>query len=141
MDTPPGLNKLQPPKKAKDQQTAAELLASTWDVIPEGVQSKLQALGFGPSQPEDPELTDLLKTHMSALPQAVQDVVNRLTQPIRTRRRRLRKCSKTQVTDLKTISIRKTQLQTKLDQDAAIRRNAPGAKFCLQPEPMCLAHG
>lgn len=80
MDTPPGLTKLRPLKKGKDQQAAAELLASTWDVIPEGIQGKLQPLGLGPPPQEEPELTDLLKTHMAALPQAVQEVVTKMTQ-------------------------------------------------------------
>ena len=61
LDTPPGLKQLKPLKKAKNQQAAAaELLAITWDVIPEGIQGKL-----GPP-PQEPELTDLLKSHTSA---------------------------------------------------------------------------
>lgn len=93
----------------------SDLLASTWDVIPESIQPKLQALGLGPQQPEEPELTDLLKTH-TALRQAVrggQQTDQALCQRLR---KTLRPSSKTQVTDLKTISIRKTQLQSKLDQ-------------------------
>ena len=37
---------------------------------------------FGPPLQEEPELTELLKSHTTALPQAVQDVVTKLTQPI-----------------------------------------------------------
>ena len=53
---------------------------------------------------------------MAALPQAVQEVVTKLTQPIPDTEKEIAQKLKTQVTDLKTISIRKTQLQTKLDQ-------------------------
>ena len=69
LDTPLRLTKLRPLKKEKEQHTAADLLATTWDVIPENIQTKLQALGY------EPELTKLLKSHMTAPPQAVQEVV------------------------------------------------------------------
>ena len=82
LDSPPGLQKLRPLKKGKNQQTAADLLATTWDVIPGEIQSKLQALEFGPPQPEEPGLAEVLQTRLNALPKAVQDVVNKLTQPI-----------------------------------------------------------
>ena len=45
LDSPPGLSRLRPLKQNKEQSTAAELLATTWDVIPEPIQTKLQALG------------------------------------------------------------------------------------------------
>ena len=66
-EPPPGLTKFKPLKKNKVQQEATELLASTWTVLPENIQNKLQALGIGPNKPEEPELTDLLKTHMAHL--------------------------------------------------------------------------
>ena len=69
-------------KQTKEQATAVELIASTWDVIPEGIQTKLTALGYGPPPQEEPELTGLLKSHMTALPQEVQAVVTELTQPL-----------------------------------------------------------
>ena len=81
-DSPPGLSRPKPLRKPKDQQTAAELLTATWDVIPEDIQHKLQAVGLGPQPPEEPALTDILKTHMSALPPEVQEVVIRLTEPL-----------------------------------------------------------
>ena len=115
LDSPPGLQKLRPLKKGKNQQTAADLLATTWDVIPGEIQSKLQALGFGPPQPEEPGLAEVLQTHLNALPKAVQDVVNKLTQPIPDTEKEIAQKLKTQVTDLKSISIKKTQLQAKLD--------------------------
>ena len=85
LNTPPGLNRLWPLKQHKDQATAAELLASTWEVIPEPIQAKLTALGYGPLRQEEPELTELLKSHTTALPQEVQAVVTKLTQPHRER--------------------------------------------------------
>ena len=85
-------------------------------MIPSDIQGKLQALGLGPPQPEEPGLAELLQTHLNALPQAVQDVVNKLNQPIPDTEEGLAQKLKTQVTELKTISMKKAQLQTKLDQ-------------------------
>ena len=116
LDSPPGLYRPRPLKQNKDQAAAAELLATTWEVIPEGIQAKLMALGFGPPPPEEPELTELLKTHMTALPQEVQAVVTKLTQPLPDTEKDLAQKLKAQVGDLKSVSIKKTQLQTKLDQ-------------------------
>ena len=93
-------------------QTASELLASTWEVIPTDIQSKLQTLAFGPPPQEEPSLEAILQTHLKELPQAVQDVVNKMQQPIKALAQKL----KTQVTELKTISMKKAQLQTRLDQ-------------------------
>ena len=112
LDTPPGLHRPRPLKQNKDQAAAAELLASTWDVIPEGIQSKLTA----PPPQEEPELTELLKSHMTALPQEVQAVVTKLTQPLPDTEKDLAQKLKAQVGDLKSVSIKKTQLQTRLDQ-------------------------
>ena len=78
MDTPPGLNKPRPLRRPKDQQQAAEMLTATWDVIPDSIQTELQALRLGPQPQEEPGLTDLLKSHMSAICQEVQA----LTAPI-----------------------------------------------------------
>ena len=116
LDSPPGLHRPRPLKQNKEQAAAAELLATTWEVIPEGIQTKLMALGFGPPPPEEPELTELLKTHMTALPQEVQAVVTKLTQPLPDTEKDLAQKLKAQVGDLKSVSIKKTQLQTKLDQ-------------------------
>ena len=58
---------------------------------------------------------EVLQTHFNALPKAVQDVVNKLTQPIPDTEKEIAQKLKTQVTDLKSISIKKTQLQAKLD--------------------------
>ena len=116
LDSPPGLHRPRPLKQNKKQAAAAELLATTWEVIPEGIQTKLMALGFGPPPPEEPELTELLKTHMTALPQEVQAVVTKLTQPLPDTEKALAQKLKAQVGDLKSVSIKKTQLQTKLDQ-------------------------
>ena len=116
LDTPPGLSRLRPLKQHKEQATAAELLASTWDVIPDHIQTKLTALGYGPPPQEEPELTELLKSHMTALPQEVQDVVTKLTQPIPDTEKELAQKLKSQVGDLKSVSIKKNQLQTRLDQ-------------------------
>ena len=70
----------------------------------------------GPPQPEEPGLAEVLQTHLNALPQAVQDVVNKLNQPIPDTEKALAQKLKTQVTELKTISMKKAQLQTKLGQ-------------------------
>ena len=113
MDHPPALNKFKPLKKNKTQQSAAELLATTWEAIPSDIQGKFQALGLGPPQPEEPGLAEVLQTHLNALPQAVQDVVNKLNQPIPDTEEELAQKLKTQVTELKTISMKKAQLQTK----------------------------
>ena len=72
---------LKPLKKSKVQQEATELLANSWATLPEETQTRLQALGKGPSKPEEPDLKNLLKTHMDALPQQVQEIVSKLTTP------------------------------------------------------------
>ena len=84
LDTPPGLGKMKPLKKSKMQQEATELLSTSWATLPEETQARLQALGIGPSKPDEPELTDVLKTHMDALPAQVQQIVTKLTAPDRT---------------------------------------------------------
>lgn len=99
MDTPPGLTKPRPLRRPKDQQQAAELLTATWDVIPDTIQTKLQALGLGPQPPEEPGLTDILKTHMASLPQEVQAVVTRLTAPIPQSEKDIAQQLKQQVTE------------------------------------------
>ena len=53
---------------------------------------------------------------MSALPREVQEVVNRLTKPLPQSEKDIAQQLKHQVTELKNQSIRKNQLQTKLDQ-------------------------
>ena len=81
LDPPPGLGKVRPLKISKVQQEATELSSTTWTSFTEDIQSKLQAIGIGPSKPEAPELKDVLKTHMEALPQQVQELVTKLTTP------------------------------------------------------------
>ena len=76
---------------------------------------KLQALGIGPTKPEEPELTDMLKNHMDALPPQVQQIVTKLTAPEPCTEREIATKLKGQVTDLKAMSIRKNQLQEKID--------------------------
>ena len=92
------------------QQEATELLNGSWSTLPEETQIKLQALGIGP---EEPELTDILKTHMDALPPQVQQIVTKLTAPEPCTERDIATKLKGQVTDLKAMSIRKNQLQEK----------------------------
>ena len=116
LDTPPGLPRLRPLKQSKEQASAVELIASTWSVIPEAIQAKLTTLGYGPPPPEEPELTELLKSHMTALPQEVQAVVTKLTQPMPDTEKELANKLKAQVGELKTASIKKNQLQSRLDQ-------------------------
>lgn len=70
--------------------------------------------GKTPTKPEEPELTDLLKTRVAASPQ--QDLVTKLTAPGPVTETEIVAQLKTQVTDLKRLSIRKTQLQGRLDQ-------------------------
>ena len=109
-----GLTKFKPLKRTKVQQEATELLSTTWTNIPEDIQGKLQALGIGPQKPEEPALEDLLKTHMNAPPQQVQDIVSKLTTPEPITEREIAAKLKGQVTELKNMSIRKTQLQSKI---------------------------
>ena len=115
IDTPPGLGKLKPLKKTKVQQEATELLSTSWSTLPEETQTRLQALGIGPTKPDEPELTDILKTHMDALPAQVQQIVTKLTAPEPCTEREIATKLKGQVTELKTLSIRKNQLQDKID--------------------------
>ena len=116
LDKPPGLHRLKPLKKSMPNPTAVELLASTWEVIPTEIQPKLQTLGFGPPPQEEPGLEEILQTNLKELPQAVQDVVNKMQQPIPDTEKALAQKLKAQVTELKTISMKKAQLQTRLDQ-------------------------
>ena len=116
LDKRPGLSRLKPLKKSMPNQSANDLLTSTWEVIPPDVQTKLQTLGFGPPPQEEPGLEAILQTHLRELPQAVQDVVNKMQQPIPDTEKALAQKLKTQVTELKTISMKKAQLQTRLDQ-------------------------
>ena len=114
-ETPPGLGRVKPLKKTKVQQEATELLATSWSTLPEDTQARLQALGIGPAKPEEPELTDILKSHMDALPTQVQQIVTKLTAPEPCTERDIATKLKGQVTELKTLSIRKNQLQDKID--------------------------
>ena len=113
LDKPPRLHRLKPPKKNTPNPTAVELLASTWEVIPNEIQSKLQTLGFGPPPQEEPGLEEILQTLLKELPQAVQDVVNKMQQPIPDTEKALAQKLQAQVTELKTISMKKAH-QTKL---------------------------
>ena len=97
------------------QQEATELLNGSWTSLPEETQVKLQALGIGPAKPEEPELTDIPKTHMDALPPQVQQIVTKLTAPEPCTERDIVTKLKGQVTELKAMSIRKNQLQEKID--------------------------
>ena len=115
LDAPPGLSKLKPLKKTKVQREATDLLTTSWSALPEDTQTKLQALGIGPSKPEEPELTDILKSHMDALPPQVQQIVTKLTAPEPCTERDIATKLKGQVTELKAMSIRKNQLQEKID--------------------------
>ena len=102
-----------PFKKTKVQREATDLLTTSWSALPEETQTKLQALGIGPSKPEEPELTDILKSHMDALPPQVQQIV--LTAPEPCTEREIATKLKGQVTELKAMSIKKNQLQEKID--------------------------
>ena len=104
-----------PIKKTKVQREATDLLTTSWSALPEETQTKLQALGIGPSKPEEPELTDILKSHMDALPPQVQQIVTKLTAPEPCTEREIATKLKGQVTELKAMSIKKNQLQEKID--------------------------
>ena len=80
-EPPPGLSKLKPLKRTKVQQEATELLSTAWTSLSEDTQTKLQAIGIGPRKPEEPQLQEVLKSHMQSLPPQVQDLVNKLTTP------------------------------------------------------------
>ena len=115
LEAPPGLPKIKPLKRTKVQQEATELLSTSWTTLPEETQTKLQALGNGPTKLEEPELKDLLKTHIDALPQQVQEIVSKLRKAEPITEREIAARLKGQVTDLKNTSIRKNQLQVKID--------------------------
>ena len=112
LETPPGLGRVKPLKKSRvQQQEATHLLATSWTTLPAETQNRLQALGIGPAKPEEPELTDILKSHMESLPTQVQ----KLTAPEPCTEKDIAMKLKGQVTELKTLSIRKSQLQDKID--------------------------
>ena len=83
------------------------------------LQDKLQLLGIGPAKPPEPDLAEMLKSHMEALPVQVQEAVSRLTAPEPASERDIATKLKGQVSDLKNLSIKKTQLQERLDQTKA----------------------
>ena len=112
LESPPGLTKIRPLKKTKVQQEATELLATSWTALSEETQTKLQALGIGPAKPA---LQDLLKTHMDALPVQVQEIVSKLTAPEPITEREIAGKLKGQVTELKNMSVKKNQLQVRID--------------------------
>ena len=114
-DAPPGLAKVKPLKISRVQQEATDLLAATWTTLTEDTQHRLQAIGIGPTKPDEPELKDVLKSHMEALPQQVQDLVTKLTTPEPCTEREIAAKLKGRVTELKNLSMRKTQLQAKID--------------------------
>ena len=116
LETPPGLSKVRPMKISKVQHEATELLAAAWTTLPEDTQSKLQAIGIGPTKPEAPALQDVLKTHVEALPQPVQELVTKLTTPEPCTEREIAAKLKGRVTELKNLSMKKTQLQGRVDQ-------------------------
>ena len=116
LETPPGLGKLKPLKKTKIQKEATDLLEPVWSGVSHELQDKLQHLGIGPKKPPEPDLHEMLKTHMAALPAQVQEVVTRLTTPAPASEQDIAIKLKGQVADLKNLSTKKTQLQEKLDQ-------------------------
>ena len=116
LEAPPGVPKINPPlKRTKVQQEATDLLSTSWTTWPEETQTKLQALGIGPTKPEEPELKDLLTNHIDALPQQVQEIVSKLMNAEPITEREIAARLQGQVTDLKNMSIRKNQLQAKID--------------------------
>ena len=107
-DPPPGLSKLKPLKRSKVQQEATELLSTAWTSLSEDTQTKLQAIGIGPTKPEEPQLTSTgagscRQAHNSSTPEPCTE-------------REIAAKLKGQVSELKNMSIKKTQLQTKIDQ-------------------------
>ena len=115
LESPPGLSKVRPMKISKVQQEATDLLSAAWTTLTEETQTKLQAIGTGPTKPET-ELKDVLKSHMEALPQPVQELVTKLTTPEPCTEREIAAKLKGRVTELKNFSMKKTQLQGKIDQ-------------------------
>lgn len=92
------------------------MLSTAWTSLTEETQAKLQAIGIGPTKPDEPQLQDVLKTHTQSLPPQVQDLVNKLATPEPCSEREIAAKLKGQVSALKNMSIKKTQLQLKLDQ-------------------------
>ena len=110
---------MKPLKKNKLQKEATDLLEPVWSAISTDLQDKLQHLGIGPQKPPEPDLHEMLKTHMASLPTQAQEAVARLTAPTRASEQDIAIKLKGQVTDLKNLSMKKTHLQEKLDQTKA----------------------
>ena len=125
LDTPPGLGRTKPLKKTKIEKEAADLLEPVWSVISTDLQDKLQHLGIGPQKPPEPDLHEMLKTHMASLPAQVQEAVTRLTAPTPASEQDIAIKLKGQVTELKNLSTKKTHLQEKLDQTKAQYQPVP----------------
>ena len=115
-EPPPGLNKLKPLKRTKVQQEATELLSTASTSLSEDTQTKLQAIGIGPTKPDEPQLQEVLKNHMQSLPQQVQDIVTKLTTPEPCSEKEIAAKLKGQVSELKNMSVKKTQLQARIGQ-------------------------
>ena len=115
LESPPGLTKIRPLKKSKVQQEATDLLANSWMALPEDTQTKLQALGIGPGRTgfagsfEDPHGC------IATLPLQVQEIASKLTAPEPITEREIAGKLKGQVTELKNMSIKKNQLQVRID--------------------------
>ena len=109
---------MKPLKKTKIQKEASDLLETVWGGMPSDPQEKLQHLGIGPAKQPELDLAEMLKTHMAALPTQVQEVT-RLTTPEPASEKDIATKLKGQVSGLKNLSIKKTQLQEKLDHTKA----------------------
>lgn len=111
----PHLSKFKPLKRTKIQREATDLLEGSCPGTFADIQEKLQSLAIGPIKPPEPDLTEMLKTHMASLPTQVQEVVTRLTAPEPITEKDIAIKLKGQVSELKNLSIKKTQLQERLD--------------------------
>ena len=89
---------------------------------PRGHSGQATSLGHRTIQTRGARVERLLKTHMRALPQQAQELVSKLTTPEPITERDIAGKLKGQVTELKNTSIRKNQLQVKVD---GVKANTP----------------
>ena len=112
---PPGLGQ-KPVKLTKIQKATGEALAPAWSSLDPALQQRLQDLGIQPPPPSPgPDLKDVLVENMAQLPPQVRELVEKLTKPSPPTEKDIASKLKTQVSLLKDLSHKRTQLQQKID--------------------------
>lgn len=112
---PPGLGQ-KPHKMTKIQKATAEALGPGWTTLDSALQQRLQDLGIQPPPPSPgPDLKDVLLENMAQLPPQVKELVEKLTKPSPPTEQDVTSKLKTQVSLIKDLSHKKSNLQTKID--------------------------